>query len=67
MYIADDKEFIEMLRVLREMYQAEVIDLVRCKDCKFADISEEKNKVVGCVWLQTENVRDDFFCAEGQR
>ena len=66
MYIADDKEFIEMLKELKEMYQAEVIDLVYCKDCKFADISEEK-KVVGCNRLKTDYVWDDFFCANGQR
>ena len=41
------------------------VDVVRCKDCKHHD--EGKSGAIYCPILVGGFVREDFFCADGER
>jgi len=42
-------------------------ELVRCKDCKHFFRDDNGNVVVYRCELNHENMRDEFFCADGER
>lgn len=42
---------------LFECRKAEMVDVVRCKDCKYRNSAD----------LMCGNARDDWFCADGER
>lgn len=45
---------------INEIPAADVVEVVRCKDCKLID--DEK-----CLWWNYIPPRDDWFCADGER
>lgn len=47
------------------MAQHDIVEVVRCKDCKCHEY--EKPGIVYCPYQVGGWVRDDFFCADGER
>ena len=55
---------------IKEMPAADVVEVVRCKDCKhyqFADNRAFGMPVKMCEWLGFEDVDDDDFCSRAER
>lgn len=47
------------------LYPSDVVPVVRCKDCKYKEDEEP-----GMIYCQNQIggwVREDFFCADGER
>lgn len=56
--------------ILSEQPTADVVEVVRCKDCKYATGWTTKNGLYGgltCESLVDMDVDEDFFCANGER
>ena len=56
--------------ILSEMPAADVVEVVRCKDCKhyqFADNRAFGMPVKMCEWFGFEDVDDDDFCSRAER
>lgn len=71
--LVDEEELAKALKYDRDQYAAGFIDgraardaeIVRCKDCKHHD--GECKRMVCCTALFGGWVREDFFCAHGER
>lgn len=56
---ADDACFI----LEHEIPAADVVEVVRCKDCK----SAQHDDLFGSLWCDGYHVDADFYCANGKR
>lgn len=75
-YINDDeRNVIEHIDIdLGELPPADVVEVVRCKDCRWYEINELKSdgtedkryKPSMCV-LHSRSFRDNYYCANGER
>lgn len=52
--------------IVREMTTADVEEVVRCKDCKYLN-DRDDNILRWCKRLICGCVKDNFFCADGER
>lgn len=68
-YLPEDRELA--LKVLKSIKTADVVEVVRCKDCKWFDLTDpcgtlspnaHRCKRVTRLWFE-----DDAFCAYGER
>ena len=65
-YLPEDRELA--LKVLKSIKTADVIPVVRCRECKYS----LEDKLFGGLWCQhpTENHCErsaDFYCGSGER
>ena len=51
--------------VLRKIPTADVVEVVRCKDCKFH--TDEEPGMVYCPGILGNWVNDDWYCGDGER
>lgn len=64
-----DKEFLFMLNTFAKERGADVVEVVQCKDCKYATGWTTINGLYGgitCESLVDMDVDEDFFCAFGE-
>ena len=57
-------------KVVWQEYKADdVVEVVRCKDCKWRDTIPRFNVFLsnGCRWHESESPDDDDFCSYGER
>lgn len=68
-YLPEDRELA--LKVLKSVKTADVVEVVRCRDCKWFDLTDpcgtlspnaHRCKRVTRLWFE-----DDAFCAYGER
>lgn len=59
--VANKKALAELIN---EMPSADVVEIVRCKDCEYWD---SKEKVCNHCWGGLENCRENEFCSRGER
>ena len=52
---------------LQKESDGELVEVVRCKDCKHFFRDDMGNVVVYRCELNHEDMRDDFYCADGER
>lgn len=50
-------------RIVRQFPAADVVEVVRCKDCK----SAQHDDLFGSLWCDGYHVDADFYCANGKR
>lgn len=61
----DMKEYADIFNeFINEQPAADVVEVVRCRDCYYSVISKDGNR--GCKYLELE-VEDDDFCSYGER
>lgn len=63
-YWHDKAQSYEQTILKLALNKADVVEVVRCKDCVYSAISQEGNR--GCQHLELE-VEDDDFCSYGER
>lgn len=53
----------------RDVPSADVVEVVRCKDCKWRNTIPRFNVFLsnGCRWHESESPDDDDFCSYGER
>lgn len=55
--------------ILSECPTADVVEVVRCKDCKYAHITMDGECKHCDIWFpdETEYMPGDYYCASGER
>lgn len=53
------------IEMLKNEKSADVVEVVRCKDCKFH--TDEEPGMVYCPGILGNGVNDDWFCKDGER
>ena len=64
-----------LMDCVRDMPTADIVEVVRCKDCVYCcistdlktNISIQKCGYVGFNPVQSSQVSDDFYCSRGER
>ena len=56
-------------RVLIQAPTEDVVEVVRCKDCKYCDTYRNWNnrEYLGCTWAYTTEVDPNHYCSYGER
>ena len=49
--------------ILKSIPAADVVEVVRCKDCKYCG----HDAIFGQDWCNGQRVTPDYFCADGER
>ena len=59
----------EIKKRLINIHAADVVEVVRCKDCKYRDTTPDYNIFLGggCRWHESESPDDDDYCSYGER
>lgn len=67
-YIRLSKQERQAKKMLDELPSADVVEVVRCKDCKYAEIHKEHN-VIFCEINELSGVwiKSDDYCSYGER
>ena len=60
-----------MIRIIDRMPSADVVEVVRCKDCKYNygianNCEYAKDDIVCCYW-ESDGLHSDDFCSRGKR
>ena len=65
---AEDAITMKGVAILNEFHAADVVEVVRCRECRYRDPEDKKCdsgalERAGCVFP----VVDDYYCADGER
>ena len=55
------------IKLLSLMPAADVVEVVRCKDCVWRDVEPHDEFTTGCRWYQEERPNDNDYCSYGER
>ena len=61
----------DIIDMVNEMPSADVVEVVRCKDCKYNygianNCEYAKDDIVCCYW-ESDGLHSDDFCSKGER
>lgn len=65
----EDIMFERMCGIVMEQPTADVVEVVRCKDCKHATVNyhSEKKPLICCLTKMCGTVNPNWYCADGEK
>ena len=49
------------------IYPSDVVEVVRCKDCKFGYLVGKQKESIACPYYDDQTVDPDHFCSHGEQ
>lgn len=64
-----DEAFVDSMQIIQGLPSADVVEVVRCKDCKYCDtgIDEDGNHFLKCLGWVYGGTKEDDYCSHGVR